>query len=444
MTIAAGTIRYDPIGGYWYEHGQCVRAAFARYLGDDHPLLDELPPSADPAAVVTFCERHRFRCFHGTWEAEICDGWPIVWLLDGAAGEGGHATFCCDPRRVLARGLSVVALVLLPGVLAMEPPVYPWFDAIPEELQARWRTRKQLAAEGLRPARGAQPVAEVRWRRGWAALFDREAAVPKRVASEAQRAAVARLAVKRRTCPGCGAVQEQALPADWTLWDCPTCARRQVAQDRAAASAAAAKALADRNAVVLDLETTSLGGYAVEIAVIDMQGAVLLDTRLWPEAPIEEEAVRVHGLTLERLAGAPTFAAIADELTELLRGRRVWTYNSDFDRAVLEREIERLALRRAEAGLLHHLPIEAHRFARRAARSWGRRIRWRCAMKRYAQFVGEWSERHDDYRFQPLPGGDHRALGDARAALAVLRRMAAAGEQSAGAGAGEGSTACST
>jgi DNA polymerase-3 subunit epsilon len=50
-------------------------------------------------------------------------------------------------------------------------------------------------------------------------------------------------------------------------------------------------------------------------------------------------------------------------------------------------------------------------------------------MKRYAQFVGEWSERYEDYRYQPLPGGDHRALGDARAALAVLRRMAAAGEQ---------------
>ena len=97
-----------------------MRAVFARYLGDDHPLLSELPPSADLAAVVAFCGRHRFRCYHGTWEAEIGDGWPVVWLLDGAEREGGHATFCCDPRRVLASHLTVVALVLLPGVLAME------------------------------------------------------------------------------------------------------------------------------------------------------------------------------------------------------------------------------------------------------------------------------------------------------------------------------------
>lgn len=311
-------------------------------------------------------------------------------------------------------------------------PVFPWFDAIPEELRERWRTRKQLAAEGLRPARGAQPIAEVRWRTGWAALFDRDQAVPKRQATEAQRAAVARQAVKRRTCPGCGTVLNVALSPDWTAWDCPTCARHQAEQDRAAASTAAIKALADPSAVVLDLETTSLGGYAVEIAVIDMSGAVLLDTRLWPEADLDEETTKIHGLTLERLAGAPTFAQVADELSELLRGRRVWTYNSAFDRGVLEREVERLALRRAEAGLLHHLPSEARRFARRTARTWGRRVRWRCAMRLYSQFVGEWSERHDNYAYQPLPGGDHRALGDARAALAVLRRMAEAGEQPAG------------
>lgn len=29
-------------------------------------------------------------------------------------------------------------------------PIYAWFDAIREELRERWRTRKQLAAEGLR------------------------------------------------------------------------------------------------------------------------------------------------------------------------------------------------------------------------------------------------------------------------------------------------------
>lgn len=121
MSTEPATIQFDPIGGYWYEHGLCVHAAFARHLGDEHPLMDELPRSADLATVVAFCERHGLRCYHGTWTAEISDGWPVVWLFEETEpGEGGHATFCCDPRRVLASGLTVVALVLMPGVLAME------------------------------------------------------------------------------------------------------------------------------------------------------------------------------------------------------------------------------------------------------------------------------------------------------------------------------------
>lgn len=32
-----------------------------------------------------------------------------------------------------------------------------------------------------------------------------------------------------------------------------------------------------------------------------------------------------------------------------------------------------------------------------------------------------------NYRYQRLPGGDHSALGDARATLAVIKRMAGGG-----------------
>jgi DNA polymerase-3 subunit epsilon len=43
----------------------------------------------------------------------------------------------------------------------------------------------------------------------------------------------------------------------------------------------------------------------------------------------------------------------------------------------------------------------------------------------YAQFVGDWNEYHGNYKWQRLPGGDHSALGDCRATLAVLKEMAA-------------------
>jgi DNA polymerase-3 subunit epsilon len=46
-------------------------------------------------------------------------------------------------------------------------------------------------------------------------------------------------------------------------------------------------------------------------------------------------------------------------------------------------------------------------------------------MRQYAAFVGEWNEYHGNYRWQRLPGGDHSALGDARATLSLLKRMAA-------------------
>ena len=52
-------------------------------------------------------------------------------------------------------------------------------------------------------------------------------------------------------------------------------------------------------------------------------------------------------------------------------------------------------------------------------------------METYAEWVGEWSDYFGSYKWQPLPGGDHDAVGDAQAALAVLRRMAA-GESTAG------------
>ena len=55
--------------------------------------------------------------------------------------------------------------------------------------------------------------------------------------------------------------------------------------------------------------------------------------------------------------------------------------------------------------------------------------RWCCTMDLYAADVGEPGPKDfggvGDYRFQPLPGGDHTALGDARATLALLRAMAA-------------------
>jgi DNA polymerase-3 subunit epsilon len=45
-------------------------------------------------------------------------------------------------------------------------------------------------------------------------------------------------------------------------------------------------------------------------------------------------------------------------------------------------------------------------------------------MLKYAEFVGEWNDYHGNYRYQKLPGGDHTAVGDCRATLKVIKKMA--------------------
>ena len=50
--------------------------------------------------------------------------------------------------------------------------------------------------------------------------------------------------------------------------------------------------------------------------------------------------------------------------------------------------------------------------------------RWDCAMLAYSKNVGEWNEYRGDFKWQKLQGGDHSALGDCRATLEVIKKMA--------------------
>lgn len=160
--------------------------------------------------------------------------------------------------------------------------------------------------------------------------------------------------------------------------------------------------------VVLDSETTGLKspiGF-VEVAIADPEGKPLLDTTVRPRLPIEPGAARVHGYTMESLADAPSFGEIYPEILDAIGGRRVIVYNARYDRRVFDTEVKALGARGLLGGA--HLPA------------------WECAMGWYSQYVGQRGKR-GGYRSQKLPGGDHSALGDCRATLEILRRMAADG-----------------
>ena len=89
-------------------------------------------------------------------------------------------------------------------------PTFPFHHA-PDGLA----TRRQLRADGLCP-NGYDPVAQILWRhrkqRRVAYLYRRDLAAPKRVATPAQLAAVAKALRARRTCRTCGVVCDYYIP----------------------------------------------------------------------------------------------------------------------------------------------------------------------------------------------------------------------------------------
>ncbi|MFC7344512.1 exonuclease domain-containing protein [Saccharopolyspora griseoalba] len=198
--------------------------------------------------------------------------------------------------------------------------------------------------------------------------------------------------------------------------------RDALAEDRVCAAVWAAEVLADPNTVFLDTETTGLLGgpepsYAVEIAVVDVSGAPLLDTLLNPRRSIPQEAIAKHQITDSMVADAPTFSEVLPELTRVLEGRRVIIYNSEFDRGILTTELER--------HYRVHDPFGASSLwsTHPAACQWMATLRTECAMQRYAEWHGDWDEKRQRYRWQRLDG-DHRARGDCQAIVPRLRVMA--------------------
>lgn len=158
--------------------------------------------------------------------------------------------------------------------------------------------------------------------------------------------------------------------------------------------------------VVLAVATTSLWltAEAVQLAVIDMSGSPLLDTFVRPIRPILAGASKVHGITNAMVVGAPGFVQVAPILADTVRGRNVVIYNVSYAK-----------------GVLYHCWDQHKHLGRPPAEI----LKADCAMEQYATYAGDWSDFHCSYTWQKLPGAVHNALGDCRAVLALLRRMAA-------------------
>jgi len=99
--------------------------------------------------------------------------------------------------------------------------------------------------------------------------------------------------------------------------------------------------------VILDTETTGLeperGHRIIEIGCVEVVNRRATGRHfheyLNPEREIDAGAAAVHGMTLEKLAGKPRFAEIAERLIEFIDGAELVIHNAPFDLAFLDAEL---------------------------------------------------------------------------------------------------------
>jgi DNA polymerase-3 subunit epsilon len=156
--------------------------------------------------------------------------------------------------------------------------------------------------------------------------------------------------------------------------------------------------------VILDTETTGLKNVdqIVQVAMINGAGDVLMDNVLVkPTIPIPPDASQIHGITDELVKDALPFAHVWFDISKNMQGKSLVIYNAEFDLRMLRQSAE------AEDFGIKFLCAS-----------------WSCAMEMYAAWVGDWNDYRGNFRWQKLPGGDHSALGDCKAVLRLIEKMA--------------------
>lgn len=167
--------------------------------------------------------------------------------------------------------------------------------------------------------------------------------------------------------------------------------------------------------VSFDGETTGLESedQIIQWAVCDQNGQILGSGYVRPTVPISAGAFKVHGITEEALADAPTFDQVWSEIYRLLNGQTVVFYNDTFDLRMLYSS--------ARAHQIEIPPL-----------NW---IHNRCAMHLFAAFYGQVHEYWMTYTWKSLDvavaqlkidvaGTLHDARHDAAATAMIIKTLA--------------------
>jgi DNA polymerase-3 subunit epsilon len=175
---------------------------------------------------------------------------------------------------------------------------------------------------------------------------------------------------------------------------------------------AVARDVISRQPIYLDTETTGLNDNdeIIEIAIIDHEGSLKLESLVHPTIPIPLSSTRIHGISDSLVRQAPFWNGVWPQVTDILKDRVICTYNSEFDRRMMQQSHRKFKL------------------------PWNPGHTFFDIMGLFSIFNHEWDPIHRSYRLIRLENAgsllgihlpnSHRALDDTRLARAVLHSIA--------------------
>lgn len=166
--------------------------------------------------------------------------------------------------------------------------------------------------------------------------------------------------------------------------------------------------------VFIDTETTGLDSTAeiVEIAIIDWNGKVLVNTLVKPTGLISPISTSIHGIGYAEVENAPTWPQVLPAVQAALAGKLGVIYNLDFDIRML-----------FQSCAPWQITPEPNFGA----------VGFFCAMKEYSHWIQSWDNMKKSNRWIKLEkaavnegievGRSHRALEDCYTTLNVVRSV---------------------
>lgn len=166
--------------------------------------------------------------------------------------------------------------------------------------------------------------------------------------------------------------------------------------------------LADRNTVVLDLESTGLlhrdpETEIAQICIVNTKGRQLFSMLLKPSQPMSDEVINIHKIANEQIQHQPLFRQVAKLIAFVLKDKHVVAFNADFDWKLLTHMFKKYNQELPEVSGVS------------------------CCMDKFSEWTGEYSEKKGGFKWQSLPNfsgaSSHDAFNDCLNTLKVMQKM---------------------